>query len=116
MPFDSTVVEDVTVTRRKQLVEALRDPKLAEHHKWDFSAVGGATRCGSAGCAMGLARTMWSHLLPSSKDIEDWFGLPTAVAVDVFADPFGRTYGGVELAEVTPLMVADALEATYANG
>jgi hypothetical protein len=113
MPFDGKQVVTPAL-RRAILVDALRD-EMPQDFKWNFSQVHSKHKCGSSGCAIGLARTLWPEArLPTTFDY-DWslarlanfLGLERDVAHRIFLskDPYGVWYD-----DVTPVMVADELE------
>lgn len=108
MPFDGTVLSPITA--RVALAAALRE-QLPENFRWNY--------CGTLTCAMGLAQAI--GLIRDAFDdneIENVFGLTTKQASDVF---YGGNEGvwrgelcpfyGCESQDVSPEMVADALEA-----
>ena len=101
MPFD--VATETPAIRRARLIEALRGEMRG--WRWDYLYVD--TGCGTAGCALGLARRMWPEMDGLSTDEEAKFlGLRESDFFDVF---FGLCIATEE--PITPAMVADALEA-----
>jgi hypothetical protein len=101
---------------RARLIAALRAP-LPEGFKWDFSVLLETTECGSAGCALGLAATIWPRyaemLLGWDTNAEraTFFGLLGWREVDRIFFGGYNGYSKISIHEVTPGMVADSLEA-----
>ena len=104
---------DTPLDRRRTLIAALRD--LPSNHRWDFNMVGGITACGSHGCAFAVMSRLWPEV--NFDEIgQFWF-----LGLDDKANPiFGIGAVGIgysdfyasPTADVTSLMVADALERT----
>lgn len=115
MPFDG--LTETPAIRRARLIEALREPMPARF-EWDFCNIVSITKCGTAGCALGLANVIWPGAigrLCNATVVGEFFGV-TANDVDlVFYDcsigeldrPYPRW---LRRDEITPAMVADALE------
>jgi hypothetical protein len=84
---------------------------VPETHEWNFKTYYIEKSCGTAGCAIGLAHTIWPGAgLLEIKDLDyenvaSHFGMSEAQIDDVFHHS-GYPCGGV----VTPEMVADKLE------
>jgi hypothetical protein len=111
MPFDGSQIETPTL-RRAMLIDALRHP-MPDGWIWNFEFQQRAHICGSAGCALGLARKL--GLWNGREPVETAFDLTTrdAAIFHSFGDcntPIAPWYG-VHNSQVTPSMVADALEA-----
>lgn len=113
MPFDGTT--ETPAIRRARLIEALR-AEMPEGFIWDFRHVAQKTDCGTAGCALGLACLIWpddDHLpTPGHRatlnSVATFFGVDPITAYMVFFNPY--YYGFHDYHQVTPAMVADALE------
>ena len=115
MPFD--INEAAPDIRRRVLIDALRG-KLPEGFEWDFSVVERkAPGCGTAGCAIGLARSLWpGKRLPIWYDrpreparLANFFGIPVSAVEKIFLTSWH--YGeNVPMSEITPKMVASKLE------
>lgn len=112
MPFDGKST-DARVNRRI-LIEALRG-EMPEGFTWDFVPAYKRTACGAVGCALGLACELGmlkeSEVL-DKETVSRTFGV--AVSTDIFCsykDQYKLSrYGGLYARDVTPAMVADALE------
>jgi hypothetical protein len=117
MPFDGTQVETPAL-RRAMLIEALR-AEMPINFKWNFRVVRESYDCGSRGCALGLASILWpsaAGFLLDDTEIHDdlkasFFGIPIESVEDIFF--FGGEHDHYYLGstDVTPQMVAAALEA-----
>lgn len=120
MPFDPTPPTRPAVSRNgvdldklRALETALRAP-MPEGFTWNYSVVLAERRCGTAGCALGMAKVL--GLIPmktAALGSVAIFGLPSYEASLVFnsAEFYGRNHHE----EVTPLMVADAIAAIIAR-
>ncbi len=105
MPFD--IATETPAIRRARLIEALRNDT---EWKWNF--------CNTAGCAIGMARHL--GLAGSNSNLCDNLGLSDQQFGDIFGclrsvsefhlNRGWSPYYGMPRAEVTPGMVADALE------
>ena len=102
----------------RQLSYLLRHPEKwpAQHH-WDFRTISGWTleldelpKCGTVGCAMGLADQTWGQDARRSQ-IGDQ--IPELHCDGLF---FRCDTYGVNMDEVTPTMVADAIDSYLATG
>jgi hypothetical protein len=105
MPFDGT---ETPALRRARLIEVLRSP-MPNTWKWDFGVTEEEHECGTAGCALGLARQLWPEMndFHAIRDREAaFFGITKDQAFSVFFGPYRGCF-----ASVTPEMVADRLEA-----
>lgn len=138
MPFDNATYKPLDRTRLAELAQALRHP-LPEDFAWDMGYVyedassyrmqarmdpQGHRRlsegwCGSVGCAIGLAMTLWPDFLPLAKDeiynypkLATFIDMPPDVAHDTFFSD--AQYGG-DFNKVRPEQVADAID-EYLNG
>lgn len=113
MPFD--VATETPAIRRARLIEALRR-EMPPNHTWRFSAVFHKNGCGTVGCAIGVGILIG---LPIGEDD----GATGSVKLEELAEVFGITafdanriflsteaYGACAHCDVTPAMVADALE------
>ena len=117
MPFDSPV--ETPLARGFKLVETLRN--LPPDHDWDFNIHGGwKARGGTVGCAMCLIDRMWPELAMST-----YVGIYGAIiglcphegrscfGWQEYENPRERAWcfdGKTHPADVTPEMVADAVE------
>lgn len=95
---------------------------LPPNHKWDFGRIGGPRErdCGSAGCAIGLMRTLWPEQCSLSTSLFGWkctdriFELSgTEVLFGMAASDDGdpSRYFGKEYNDVTPHDVANTIDA-----
>jgi hypothetical protein len=109
---------------------------MPANHKWDFGKVGKVTSCGTVGCAAYIAHTIWPEdnlcwtrsgidYMMNEPVMKEFFGLTQSELDRVFygqgegqpypyrePNEFGDTYEEDAEAElVTPLMVAEALDA-----
>lgn len=110
MPLDGSQVETPAL-RRTILVDALRNDR---EWKWNF--------CLSAGCAIGMAKTLWPKQIKDQADLPQFFGLKYDQILQIFgwiSTSDNRERGlpeqwcefyQMERTKVTPEMVADALE------
>lgn len=106
MPFDGKEAQfETPALRRARLIEALRQP-MPEGHTWDFDVLLNRHPCGTTGCALGVAKLIFG----SDADVThtEFWGITEAQYGDLFTRD-GHTYG-VPVDEVTPAMVAEALE------
>jgi hypothetical protein len=115
--FDGTLNE--TVERRRKLISALRG-EMPEGFEWDFSVILDKGDCGTAGCALGLAYFVlpeFARLVGETPgsiilnyfSVGRFFGLDKSQIDRIFYNHdlfYGCKY------DITPRMVADALEAT----
>lgn len=113
MPFDPTPISRPAVSRNgvrvgdlRELATALRAP-MPERFLWDFTYVHRPHKCGTVGCALGLAREM-GLLDPREELITNAFGLQYNEVARVFGNP--GHYGAETHNEVRPEQVADALD------
>ncbi len=110
MPLDGTGYEGA-VGRRKRLIAALR-AQMPDGYTWDFGTLRKKSGCGTRGCAVGLAAALWPGLAADSDSVAEHIGLSGDEAWRVFGRGPGCLWpmsrGGGD--EVTPGMVADALE------
>lgn len=109
MPFDGTKAPEVVA--RQLLIDALRRP-MPEFFHWDYSSIEEIHPCGTAGCAMSLARAI--GLVSHSERcctavIGPLLGLSDENAEDIFLGTH-PAYDGIDMSAITPEMVADALE------
>lgn len=113
MPFDGKEVQfETPALRRARLIEALRG-EMSNEFVWDFTTIMGP--CGTSGCALGLACKLWPDSFDTLSDPwaepeqGEFFGISEDAARRIFYDE-GEFYGVDALEDVTPAMVADALE------
>ena len=111
MPFDGT--ENTPALNRTRLIAALRAP-MPSGFRWWFPYFLVYDSCGTAGCAMGLAVTLG---LMSDTDGDELLakklGLSESDVGHVFyneSEEDDARFYGVAMDQVTPQMVADALE------
>ena len=118
MPFDGNETKTEQALRRAILADTLRG-ELPQGQTWDFSEVRRKTSCGFVGCAIATANALWPDdiILPRtvgsiSENLEvnlaDFFGMyPREVSLVFFSYSY---HGGSDMKDVTPAMVADALD------
>lgn len=113
MPFDGRYISTPAM-RRAILISALRHPMPPEF-TWDYGCFHTRTACGTTGCALGLARTIF----PDERRLRRKFWRPFKAWAEVFGitpKQAGRifcsreTYHVQKLGDVTPHQVADQLE------
>lgn len=112
------------------LAEALRH-QLPERFKWNFATTYVREACGTTGCALGLAATMWPELRSRwatlrQEDIAELFGMGTPhlralfLQSTIYLGPPPEGISSVERAarwaRVTPADVAAAIEHYLATG
>jgi hypothetical protein len=110
MPFDGN--DTSPDINRRRLIDALRH-ELPPTFEWNFTTIATPADCGTAGCALGLAQIMWPHLEKAIAEDDDaavaaFFGLPKEMVDEIF---YGSDIYKCGMYEVTPGMVADAIEA-----
>lgn len=102
---------------RKRLIAALRAPMPKGFH-WDFREVSAPHECGTAGCAIGLAMEIglidgeagWPNPTMLASRLAIVTGLSHANSGRIFL-AYDSEYENVKLSDVSPEMVATALEA-----
>lgn len=100
MPFDGVTLKGMEVRQlRKELLAELRKPQP----DWDFRV--------SWNCAIGITCRLDSKLAMDANSVAN--GLGISGHWNIFTSP--RTHGVSRLNKVTPLMVADRLEALFAD-
>ena len=107
MPLDGTGYE-TAAGRRAGLIAALRR-EMPAGYTWDFGSAWTRDDCGTRGCALGLAITMWPELYPDSDSVADHIGISHGAAWRIFGRTPGCLWPAGRGDEVTPGMVADAL-------
>lgn len=83
-PAPAETAPDFTRPSLEGLAHVLENPPAwPEGWAWDFTRIGGLPDCGTAGCAVGIARTMW---LPHAAvgEIYDALGIDHSDAQPVF--------------------------------
>jgi hypothetical protein len=111
MPFDGR--ENTPALNRARLIEALRAP-MPENFEWDFRQIEKEVACGTAGCAMGLAKAMGllgDCRFPCTGVMAKALGIDlikNSQLENIFLSP--RYCGVTCMEKVTSTMVADALE------
>ena len=87
------------------LARALRAP-MPEGFRWDFGRIRMQTDCGTVGCAMGLAYTIWGDNAPPNHiDFADKFCVSPDTTKRLFIPECVGPYD-----QITPPMVADAID------
>lgn len=80
-------------------------------HQWNFMRVGGRHECGSAGCALGLAKASWpktiKRLYRHNKTVWDIFPSLTKATMELLFTNSGYKVSGHL---ITPQMVADRID------
>lgn len=124
MPFDVAI--ETPAIRRATLAAALRD-EMPDGFTWYFPVSEEVTDCGTRGCALGLARTLWRDVpLLNSQPSRDWldkfFGLKPGGAHRVFwgglsfnQASHSRIFPAYKTINPSPSVVADALESQAAT-
>lgn len=121
MPLDGSTYEvapDLTTLQSgpeglRQLAYVLRHREVwPPLHRWHYEHILYPTHCGTAGCAIGIAKLMWPGKFPGSQYYIDQaarlFKMERRNADIIFA---GAGLGKVEfMAQVTPAMVADEID------
>ena len=120
MPFDGKQVPDLkTFTPGhdglRQLSYLLRHPEFwLKRFTWDFTSVLRPDgRCGTAGCALGIAQSVWNIVEGDNTFV--------SMRCDEYGELFGMTasdvnriffteHGKPSLSDVTPIDVADAID------
>jgi len=106
-----------------QLSEALRHPEWweARGHEWYFPRILENRSCGTTGCAWGVAMTLWPKQVHRADmyfavgpAAAGHFGIPESEGWRIFGTDYVRSVYGVTEYEVTPAMVADAIDALLA--
>jgi hypothetical protein len=99
-----------------QLSEALRHPEwwAARNHKWAYRVSLETTGCGTAGCAIGVAKILWPAQAKSVSCLarHEFFAIDLPEDHNIFFAVGEETY--LPMAQVTPAMVADAIDALLA--
>ena len=129
MPFDSRTADEVVTlppfARGRQglrnLAYVLRNPVLwPQGHEWDYSTVLSNAPCGTAGCAIGIARMVWPGFPLPLEHQADWcpqaasfFGMKQRTFEEIFIS--ARKHDCDDWEEVTPVMVADAIDSYLAQ-
>jgi hypothetical protein len=107
MPFDGKLYPQVEA--RARLVRALREP-MPSDFEWYFGVAftDVCSPCGTTGCAMGLAYMLGIVEIPCVEAMKSSLGLSKYDTTMIFLT---RSFYGVDdFCDVTPAMVADALE------
>lgn len=110
MPFDAT--PNSKLANRVRLIEALRRP-MPKGFTFCYNIEYQTDDCGAIGCAMGLAKDMGIIDYLDTANMARALGISKDQARRIFYDPttYGFEYGDLNAWEqVTPTMVADALE------
>jgi hypothetical protein len=112
VPLDATgfealprvIVPESPEGKLRRLITALREP-MPDRFEWDFGIVHARRHCGTAGCAMGLAKKL--GIVSRNGGLHWQLGMKFSEACALF----GRDAYGVDPEAVTPAMVADKLQA-----
>lgn len=121
MPFDGTKEKPLSRARLAELAQALRRP-MPVYFRWDYGEVLidvrdlGGNKCGSQGCAIGLARTLWpdfAEAYAKGDSEEDIIEMPEEDINEIF---YSAHYGVAEDDEVRPEHVADAIDRYLETG
>ncbi len=103
------VDNNAALANRRRLIKALRSP-MPEGFSWDFEYIKKHTSCGSGGCALGLASELWPELdVDDKKNVAEFFGMAGDEITGVFYGKYDA-YNYIEIKDITPIMVANALE------
>jgi hypothetical protein len=101
----------------RNLAYVLRNPALwRERHDWFFGLVCVESSCGTSGCAIGIAMSVWpeiDRLVRSDELVTDLFGMSYRDAGRIFFS--WASYGKRSPNGITPGMVADAIDAYLAR-
>ena len=94
-----------------QLSAALRR-EMPRGFRWDYGCYHEPDDCGTAGCALGLAATMWPKVFPTGDTYERWDQLVDAIGIEdwVMMDLFSGEAYPCDDSVVTPAMVADRID------
>lgn len=109
----------ITENRRRTLA-ALRG-LMPEGFKWAFDEIYKKTSCGTVGCAMGMMEALGIVEIAHTGSCANALRIPKSVAYSIFlprtdhAGSCEQTYLGFPYEDVTPSMVADALERAFAE-
>jgi hypothetical protein len=108
MPFDGQNY-DTPALRRARLIEALR-ADMPEGFTWNFKTADKVSSCGTVGCAIGLARHRFGFGGRCAGNLGEAIGIGCESGWQIFGLDAVREVYGVPPNDVTPSMVADALE------
>lgn len=112
MPFDP-MPRETALDRRRRLITALRQ-QMPDDFVWNFAKWRGQHECGTVGCACGLAVHLGISKSTKIDAMAQAVGLTIDAANRVFYPSEGwqtfRRYGVWTYAQITPAMVAAALE------
>jgi len=94
----------------RQLSYLLRHPeKWSPGHVWDFDQLLEETLCGTVGCAIGIAKLRWGNMPVDCEWYVSW------EKADEIFDGGDGVYDCTD-SQVTPTMVADAIDEYLATG
>ena len=125
MPYDGTFYEAIDLTELqpgeaglRQLAYLLRHPeKWPEGHVWSFTKMWQEQECGTTGCAFGLVEWKWGRGAYDFKKLDLGIGGYKNEAAIFGTDHNDATKCyGVGMEQVTPTMVADAIDFYLATG
>lgn len=130
MPFDidPKFIEtkpDLSKPSLEGLSWLLRHPEAwPAHFQWRFQDVLERGKCGTTGCAIGIAQLTWGGMLrkenrsAASHDTEparERFGMRYDDFADIFLGASAYPSARLTLANISPAMVADAIDAYLAQ-
>jgi hypothetical protein len=108
MPFDGNLAE-TAAARRAQLITALRR-EMPPMYLWDFGMTKETTDCGTRGCAVGLATILWPSVPADISSVSQHIGITAKQGWRIFGHVPSSRWPAARGDDVTPQMVADALE------
>lgn len=115
MPFDpsnyAVSKNGVEIGKLRVLSEALKGEM--PQWRWDFTHIVTPNSCGTAGCAIGLARHLGLIQFEDHDAPDAEFGLSFGEMGSLFYTTLA--YGGCAWSAVTPNMVADAIDRIIAR-
>lgn len=88
--------------------------EMPKNHTWNFAISFELTECGTAGCALGVARCIWGTPIFRNNDPWRIFGIPHDEYKKIFHAGASSWYGVPDNC-VTPTMVADRIDAYLAQ-
>lgn len=111
---------DMTKPSLRALAKALRGP-MPKGFTWNFGQLCRTDTCGSVGCAIGLAKTLWPKAFPDLYDdlnatdasVAERFNISVQQVKQLFWIP--QLHGQTNYADVTPSMVADTIDKFLAS-
>lgn len=121
--FDSPLIFTPGKEGLRKLAYLLRQQMPAKF-EWKYGVVYAESECGTAGCAMGLARFVWPEAAAAipllfrgtatdAATVARLFDMPLEVAEDIFF--FGYACKSRRHSEIKPVAVADAIDKYLAS-